>query len=448
MSANKRLKTDLPTSELRMESQTSPKTTVSSRLYTLVPGTQKDSICSIYPILPNVGCSLVKETLKFDSSKEVCYHFALTKEKPGVGGSSLGFKSNVSSDTTSLKVLAADTKSKQMVSALCFSPERLAEDIMGLNHVATFLASIRTGDGIRIQMRLNPGVTSNFAAEASLESPNIARYIVYHGAIDKTDPQWCSELAEFLWYASGGNLPTVQIKGNRVFTSGPKGFELYPQSVLTPFSLLDKEGNKHACHKECWKVNFFINLRLLVILGSCTTVDLLLQHLYHPLEPIPPITTFEVAFETMKLAQQLELTKLLATAVKSLVGKLDLVVKSTVLRELYVFIRQLKFKIQIFAKLWKVLLPKIKSQILEEDGGGNGSFDREASFLNFKSFTKDGYFLFEVMEELCQDLMKGYDFANLEEVAQQLKIQMVINRFKGDVIRRMGFKLAMGKIKL
>ncbi|ODM86950.1 hypothetical protein Ocin01_19732, partial [Orchesella cincta] len=179
-------------------------------------------------------------------------------------------------DTTSLKVLAADTKSQaDGLRFVLFNPNDLRKDIMGLNHVGHVLSlnlELVTGSGYKCDVKLNckkltQASPQTLLGEASLESPKYARYIVYHG------------------------LLIERILNGVVSWLSFCGFELYPESVLTPFTLLDREGNKHACHKEVLEdqCQFFLkhmeanpNTTELVVLGSCTTVDLLLQHLYHP----------------------------------------------------------------------------------------------------------------------------------------------------------------------
>ncbi|ODM86647.1 hypothetical protein Ocin01_20035 [Orchesella cincta] len=114
--------------------------------------------------------------------------------------------------------------------------------------------------------------------------------------------------------------------------------------------------------------------------------------------------------------------------------------------ELYLFLRQLKFKIQIFYSLWKVLVIRMTDQIVRE---GN-RWDASVSILCFESFIEDGYFNLKLLNELAGDLKKTWswcDEPNNVNEEKQINAKKAINRFRKVVLERMETQLRANNIK-
>ncbi|ODM89749.1 hypothetical protein Ocin01_16934 [Orchesella cincta] len=201
-----------------------------------------------------------------------------------------------------------------------------------------------------------------------------------------------------------------------------------------------KETNRYSCHREILEDQWsFLSEKLeknptmyeMKIEGSSATVGVILHHFYY-LQSVPPIKSFWEALELLKVSHQYQIPKLLALAVDTLIEKMDLA-ESTQLVKLYGLIHQLKYKIQIFYKLWQVLVINMTDRIVNE---GN-RFDASGSILCVESFTEDGCFRFEILQGLYHDLKQPWDAElNDEEKTKQIHAVQVMSCFKDFVIKR------------
>ncbi|ODM87596.1 hypothetical protein Ocin01_19086 [Orchesella cincta] len=309
-SSTKRMKTEpSPTAELNLEP------TGTANLYKLIPGARWSHLFGsrrIYPISPFIGWSYMKEA----SSKEVSHFFRPSQENPGVGATPIF-----------LLLALLFSVEKVLVSTHEYSYDHVfASDSKNFLRFAFYLPSDKAHPNSEpnpepvpvnsiISLELVTG--SGNKCDIELKRPSSMESGVKRVLICKSDD---------------GRLPTIQIKGLKATPIIPKGFEVTPQTVLTPFSLLDKENKRYSCHKEILEDNWpFLRMKLeenpilteMKTEGGSATVDVVLHHFYYPQKPVPPINSFGMALELLKVAHQLQIPKLLALAVDTLIEKMD-----------------------------------------------------------------------------------------------------------------------------
>ncbi|CAL8137249.1 unnamed protein product [Orchesella dallaii] len=439
-----------PSYELCKKTEVSTDT---SRTYTFVPGTHDDHFIFIYPIIPHCGFSFMKKVFKFDSDTSTCFSFAHGKELTN------GLKNSDCFRGSDLLVIAPKIKipTNWLQFVLYLKPckafiscqEEVARiNTMNLKPVSlSLICQLSAGGGTRtVTLKFKPGVTDQFDVE-DMDPETNEQHIVYYSSIDSLDVHWCPGLDDFLEFKAGGKLPTITIQvqlNKSISDTGISTVYRLPhyKRLLTTFTLISITGEKHVCHKSVLndRSAFFARkfkaddkLMEMEIKECSRAIELVLYHIYYPQAPLAPPPSFDEAFGVLKLAQLFELPDLTALSVKCLIKEMDTATVSAIWN-LYSTIRALKYKLQIYRKLWQDLLTYIHLLILEVDND-NVDFNDDYYILSMNCLIEFGPSGITLLEQLCNDLVTTREGENKEDMMKHLESQDIVTKFLLEVIK-------------